>query len=92
MRFLSRKAFALGAISAASVSGFSFKRQNSLETFINNEKPIAKQGLFNNFGPDGSKDHGAASGVVIASPSTDNPNYVFLYVVYHLGPFSAYVL
>ena len=30
-----------------------------------------------NIGPNGVNDQGAASGIVIASPSTTNPNYVY---------------
>jgi len=46
----------------------------SLETFIASESPIALEGILNNVGPNGSKVEGANSGVVVASPSKENPN------------------
>ncbi|KAJ1305234.1 hypothetical protein OPQ81_000263 [Rhizoctonia solani] len=52
-------------------------RQSTVDSFITSESPIAKAGLLANIGPNGSKDQGAASGVVIASPSTSNPDYVY---------------
>lgn len=50
---------------------------DGISKFINNEKPIALQGILANIGPDGQLCQGAASGVVIASPSTVNPDYVY---------------
>ncbi|KAG8759588.1 hypothetical protein FRC11_001789 [Ceratobasidium sp. 423] len=52
-------------------------RQSTVDSFVASESPIAKAGVLANIGPDGSKDQGAASGVVIASPSTSNPDYVY---------------
>ncbi|CAE7108142.1 unnamed protein product [Rhizoctonia solani] len=52
-------------------------RQSTVDSFIASESPIAKAGVLANIGPNGSKDQGAASGVVIASPSTSNPDYVY---------------
>ncbi|CAE6445599.1 unnamed protein product [Rhizoctonia solani] len=52
-------------------------RQSTVDSFIASESPIAKAGLLANIGHDGSKDQGAKSGVVIASPSTSNPDYVY---------------
>ena len=46
----------------------------SLSSFITSESPMALQGVLNNIGSTGSKAPGAASGLVIASPSTTNPN------------------
>ena len=46
----------------------------SLSSFIASESPIALQGVLNNIGSTGSKAPGAASGLVVASPSTSNPN------------------
>ena len=46
----------------------------SLASFITAESPIAVQGVLNNIGPNGSKAPGASAGIVIASPSTSNPN------------------
>ena len=46
----------------------------SLDSFIAAESPIALQGVLNNIGSGGSKAPGTSSGIVIASPSTTNPN------------------
>lgn len=51
--------------------------QSSVEQFISTEYPIAKSGLLANIGPSGSKSSGAKSGVVIASPSTVDPDYLY---------------
>ncbi|KAE9408658.1 glucoamylase [Gymnopus androsaceus JB14] len=41
------------------------------------ESPLALAGMLANIGPSGSLSSGADSGVVIASPSTVNPDYLF---------------
>jgi hypothetical protein len=46
----------------------------SLSNFIASESPIALQGVLNNIGPNGTDASGASPGIVIASPSTSNPN------------------
>ena len=46
----------------------------SLSSFIASESPIALQGILNNLGPSGSLAPGAAPGILVASPSTTNPN------------------
>ncbi|CAK5276164.1 unnamed protein product [Mycena citricolor] len=51
--------------------------QTTVDQYVATESPIAKAGLFANIGPSGSKSQGAKAGVVIASPSTTNPNYLF---------------
>lgn len=48
----------------------------NINTWITNQTPISKAGILANIGPNGSKDGGAASGVVIAGPSTSNPDYL----------------
>jgi glucoamylase len=54
--------------------------QSSVDSYISSEYPIAKAGLLANIGPSGAKSHGASPGVVIASPSTTNPNYLFTWI------------
>ncbi|MCJ1243394.1 hypothetical protein MMC30_000591 [Trapelia coarctata] len=49
----------------------------SLASFLAAESPIALQGVLSNIGPNGSKAPGASPGIVIASPSTSNPNYFY---------------
>jgi glucoamylase len=55
-----------------------FPRQNNdLDGFIAEESPIALQGILNNIGANGSLVEGASSGIVVASPSTEDPNYFY---------------
>ncbi|KAJ7143544.1 glucoamylase, partial [Mycena crocata] len=68
MRFLLLSAFSACA---------SVLAQTSVDTYIAAESPIAKRGMLANIGSSGSKSEGAKSGIVIASPSTSNPNYLF---------------
>ncbi|CAE6447014.1 unnamed protein product [Rhizoctonia solani] len=53
------------------------RRQSAIDTYITTQTPIAKAGVLANIGADGSKDQGAKSGVVIASPSKTDPDYVY---------------
>ncbi|KAI0035180.1 glycoside hydrolase family 15 protein [Vararia minispora EC-137] len=63
-------ALALAGLSASALA-------QSADSYIATEAPIAKAGLLANIGPSGSKASGAKSGIVIASPSTSNPNYLY---------------
>ncbi|KAB8235256.1 hypothetical protein ETB97_009487 [Aspergillus alliaceus] len=68
----------LNAIAGAVASPFSgYKRQSDINSFIEKETPIAKQGVLNNIGADGKLAQGAAAGIVVASPSKDNPDYFY---------------
>ncbi|KAL6308371.1 glucoamylase [Sparassis latifolia] len=49
----------------------------SVSSYISTESPIAKAGVLANIGPDGSLSSGAYPGIVIASPSTENPDYLY---------------
>ncbi|OCB88871.1 glucoamylase [Sanghuangporus baumii] len=51
--------------------------QTSVDSYVATEGPIAKTNLLANIGPDGSKSQGAKAGIVIASPSNSDPNYLF---------------
>lgn len=55
----------------------SLPRPNDLESFVQKERAISLQGVLNNIGPHGSRAPGAGAGVIIASPSTVNPNCEF---------------
>lgn len=48
--------------------------RRSAESFINQETPIAIKNLLCNIGSSGCRASGAASGVVVASPSKSNPD------------------
>ncbi|KAG9090988.1 hypothetical protein FRC07_011968, partial [Ceratobasidium sp. 392] len=50
------------------------------DSFQASEYPVAKTGILANIGDAGAKDQGANKGVVIASPSTTDPDYVFTWV------------
>ncbi|KAJ4482344.1 glycoside hydrolase family 15 protein [Lentinula aciculospora] len=50
---------------------------NSASDYIQREGPLAQAGLLANIGSKGSQASGAAPGIVIASPSTSNPNYLY---------------
>ncbi|KAF8893880.1 glucoamylase [Infundibulicybe gibba] len=52
-------------------------QSSTVDSYLASESPIAKANLLANIGPSGSKSQGARAGVVIASPSTTNPNYLF---------------
>jgi glucoamylase len=66
---------ALAATTFHGATAKSLRRQDDdLASRIEAENKIALQGVLNNFGPDGSQAPGASSGVLIASPSTENPN------------------
>ncbi|KAH8118290.1 glucoamylase [Phellopilus nigrolimitatus] len=51
--------------------------QSSVDSFISTEFPIAKANILANIGPSGSNTQGAKAGIVIASPSTSNPDYLY---------------
>ena len=53
---------------------------NTADAYFSTESPVAKANLLANIGPSGSKSQGAKAGVVIASPSTSNPNYLFTWI------------
>ncbi|KAF7799714.1 hypothetical protein EIP86_010956 [Pleurotus ostreatoroseus] len=54
-----------------------FAQSTSVDSYISTESPIAKAGLLANIGPSGAKSSGAKPGIVIASPSTSNPDYLY---------------
>lgn len=54
----------------------SLHKRATLDDWIATETPIALQGVLNNLGPDGFKAPGAAAGILVASPSTSNPNCI----------------
>ncbi|KAJ7486155.1 glycoside hydrolase family 15 protein [Mycena galericulata] len=54
--------------------------QTSVDSYVATESPIAKAGLLANIGANGAKSSGASPGVVIASPNTVNPDYLYSWV------------
>lgn len=71
----------LGAYAAQVVLGRPNSHQTTairsgsdVDTFITKQRPIALSGLLRNIGPDGAYAPGVAPGVVVASPTTVNPD------------------
>ncbi|KAF8629839.1 hypothetical protein AX15_003205 [Amanita polypyramis BW_CC] len=58
-------------------AGFAWSQLSTVDAYYASESPIAKAGILANIGPSGSKSSGASAGIVIASPSTSNPNYLY---------------
>lgn len=65
---------ALAATTFRGVAARSLRRQDDLASRIETEVDIALPGVLNNIGPNGDKAPGAFAGVVIASPSTVDPD------------------
>lgn len=49
----------------------------SLDTWLASETTVAREGILNNIGSSGAYAASAKPGIVIASPSTSNPNYYY---------------
>lgn len=49
-------------------------RQASLDSFISSQADISLKGITANIGPNGAKASGVPAGIVLASPSRQNPN------------------
>lgn len=49
----------------------------SLSSWLATESSVALQGVLDNIGASGAKAQGAKSGIVVASPSTSNPDYFY---------------
>ncbi|KAF8637794.1 hypothetical protein AX17_002564 [Amanita inopinata Kibby_2008] len=62
---------------AVCYAGIAWAQSSTADSYYGTEFPIAKAGLLANIGSSGSKSSGAKAGVVIASPSTSNPNYLY---------------
>ncbi|KAN0127410.1 glucoamylase [Lactarius tabidus] len=72
--------FSLSLASVFGLLGSHVSDSPSADKYFSNELPIAKAGLLANIGPNGAKSSGAESGIVIASPNTVNPNYLYSWV------------
>ena len=64
----------------ASVLGQDAQRGSIVDDYVRKEGGVAKVGLLANIGPSGSKSAGAKPGIVVASPSTVDPNYLFTWI------------
>jgi glucoamylase len=54
-----------------------YAQSSTVDAYLASESPIAKANLLANIGSSGSKSSGAKPGIVIASPSHSNPDYLF---------------
>ncbi|KAG1825018.1 glycoside hydrolase family 15 protein [Suillus variegatus] len=57
-----------------------FGQSSTVDSYISTESPIAKAGVLANIGSSGVESSGAYPGVVIASPSTIDPDYLYTWV------------
>ncbi|RFU80971.1 glucoamylase [Trichoderma arundinaceum] len=60
-------------------NGVSDITKRSVDSFISAETPIALNNLLCNVGPDGCRAFGTSPGAVIASPSTIDPDYYYMW-------------
>ncbi|KAH6610201.1 glucoamylase [Trichoderma cornu-damae] len=60
-------------------NGLSDVTRRSVDSFISTETPIALNNLICNVGPDGCRAYGTSAGTVIASPSTIDPDYYYMW-------------
>nr|CAI67598.1 glucoamylase [Trichoderma lixii] len=60
-------------------NGLSGVTKRSVDDFINTQTPIALNNLLCNVGPDGCRAFGTSAGAVIASPSTTDPDYYYMW-------------
>ncbi|MCJ1313723.1 hypothetical protein MMC25_007403 [Agyrium rufum] len=65
------------AFAGEAIAGGAHLEKRDLNSFVRSEKAVALDGILANLGPDGALDHNASAGVVIASPSTVYPNYLY---------------
>lgn len=66
------------ALSALGLCAGVFAQSSAVvDQYVAKESPIAKAGLLANIGSKGSRSAGAKAGVVIASPSTVDPDYLY---------------
>ncbi|KAJ5588005.1 uncharacterized protein N7459_003770 [Penicillium hispanicum] len=64
-------------VAASSPPQLLARATTSLESWLASETPVARQGILDNIGSSGAYAQSADSGVVIASPSTDDPDYYY---------------
>ncbi|KAI1420706.1 carbohydrate-binding module family 20 protein [Xylaria sp. FL1777] len=79
MGFPSTKSLAwLSVFAACSVAnGGILPQPGNLDTFVKKQRATSLQNVLSNVGPHGSRVPGAGAGVIVASPSTVNPNYFY---------------
>ncbi|KAH0585949.1 hypothetical protein H2248_007235 [Termitomyces sp. 'cryptogamus'] len=79
--YSARSQMCLGSLPVFMLCGSVFGHQKSVvEEYIAKEGPIAKAGVLANIGAEGSRSSGAKTGVVIASPSVEDPDYLYTWI------------
>nr|P23176.1 RecName: Full=Glucoamylase I; AltName: Full=1,4-alpha-D-glucan glucohydrolase; AltName: Full=Glucan 1,4-alpha-glucosidase; Flags: Precursor [Aspergillus luchuensis]BAA00331.1 glucoamylase I precursor [Aspergillus luchuensis] len=71
-----RSLLALSGLVCSGLANVISKRA-TLDSWLSNEATVARTAILNNIGADGAWVSGADSGIVVASPSTDNPDYFY---------------
>ncbi|EAU86023.1 glucoamylase [Coprinopsis cinerea okayama7 len=66
---------ALGLFST--FAGVNAQADPAADAYLARQVPISRAGVVANIGPDGARSSGARAGVVIASPSTYDPDYLY---------------
>lgn len=71
---LLKNVLVVNAVAGAAVASppSTLHRRQDVNSFIQTEKPIALQGILNNFGPNGNYSRGAAPGIPVAGNSETN--------------------
>ncbi|KAF9562600.1 glucoamylase G2 [Agrocybe pediades] len=64
-------------LTALSFCAAVFAQSSAVDQYLSRQVPISKTNLLANIGPNGSRSHGALPGVVVASPSQVDPDYVY---------------
>jgi glucoamylase len=67
-----------GFAAAALLAGKASSQQVPLDDYIAEQRPIALQSVLDNIGPDGVEVPGTAAGLVVASPSKQDPDCTYL--------------
>lgn len=70
----------LASLSLLALLAFCRVSAQNVDSYISTEKPVAKANLLANIGANGAKAAGAKPGIVIASPQTVNPDYLFFWL------------
>lgn len=74
----------LTVVFAATQAPISINPQASLDEWLSTEVDLALTGILNNIGSEGAWAHGAKPGVVVASPSTNDPDCTIIPISFHL--------
>jgi glucoamylase len=74
MRFFNSLLLASGLVATAYSRALESRQSSSVSTWVAQEEPIARAGLFRNIGSNGEFAQNVDAGAVVASPSTSSPD------------------